>query len=100
MPIFGLIILLFAVIFPRAFLFALWLLTDWFNGMFANWLAPLLGFIFMPYTLLWYTLVFNVLGNSWGPIEFVLMVLAIAADLSAWGWFGDRGDHVHEVVHH
>jgi hypothetical protein len=35
----------------------LWLFSDWFHGLFASALWPVLGFVLLPTTLLWYTAV-------------------------------------------
>ena len=45
------LLLIIALAAPRLLVFALWL-TGWFNGVFPNILWPLLGFIFLPTTLL------------------------------------------------
>ena len=77
-----LLILLFGVLVPRLTIVALWLLTNWFQGMFTTWLMPALGFIFLPTSLLWYSAVHNWFGGEWGPVPIVGLVVAVLLDLA------------------
>jgi hypothetical protein len=79
MPCF-LVLLAFAT--PRLVVALLWLFSHWFEGLFSSALWPILGFVFLPTTLLWYTAVLHWFGGQWtlGPI--VGLVLAILIDLS------------------
>jgi hypothetical protein len=77
-----LLILLVGLLLPRVTIVALWLLTNWFQGMFANWLMPALGFIFLPTSLLWYSAVQHWFGGNWDIIPIVGMVVAILLDLA------------------
>lgn len=76
------VILLLALIVPRLSIFLLWLFTGWFNGIFNSVLWPVLGFIFMPATLLWYTVVYNWFDNNWTLVPIIGIVIAILIDLS------------------
>ena len=79
---------LFAIlglIFPRIAALILYFFTAWFTGVFATVLWPVLGFIFAPYTLLWYSVVINWYGGSWGTLQLVVLVIAVIADLSSSG---------------
>jgi hypothetical protein len=73
--------LLFALIAPRLVMILLWFFSHWFDGIFTNLLWPIIGFIFLPTTLLWYTVVFNWYDNSWGTVQFVVLVIALLVDL-------------------
>jgi hypothetical protein len=75
------IFLIFALITPRVIIILLWLTTNWFEGIFSNLLWPIIGFIFLPTTLLWYTAVYNWYDNSWGTMQVVLLVVALIIDL-------------------
>jgi hypothetical protein len=75
------LLLLIALIAPRVLVFALWLI-GWFQGVFPSIMWPLLGFIFLPMTLLWYTTVAHMYHGEWGPFQFIVMVIAIAIDVS------------------
>ena len=58
-----------AVSFPRVGLLCLWLFTPLVNAAFNNnWLWPLLGLVFLPFTTLMFALVVGPLGptNFWG----------------------------------
>lgn len=76
-----LIILLFGLFLPRVVVLLLWLLTNWFQGMFATVLWPVLGFIFLPATLLWYSIVHNWLGGHFGIVSLLGFVIAFLLDV-------------------
>jgi len=67
---------------PRFIVFVLWLFTHWFRGVFSTSLMVLLGFIFLPTTLLWYTAVQHWFGGQWTFWPIVGMVIALSIDLS------------------
>ena len=67
---------------PRLAIVLLWLLTGWFHGVFAGILWPLLGFFFLPTTLLWYSAVHHWFGGHWSLIPLAGLVVAILIDLS------------------
>lgn len=97
MPILILLLVL-AVLLPRVTIAVLWFLTGWFTGVFATVLWPLLGFIFLPYTLLWYSVVVNLFGGVWGPFQIIGAILAVALDLSSsgYGYTGYRRTYIVE----
>ncbi|HET7583837.1 MAG TPA: hypothetical protein VFK13_02965 [Gemmatimonadaceae bacterium] len=74
--------LLLALIAPRVIIVLLWFFTTWFNGIFTTILWPVLGFIFLPTTLLWYTAVQHWYGGQWGTVPIVGIVIALLIDLS------------------
>lgn len=71
-----------ALIAPRLTIIVLWLLTHWFRGIFDSALWPILGFIFMPMTLLWYTAVQHWFGGAWTFWPIVGVVIAVLIDIS------------------
>ncbi len=71
---------LIALATPRLLVFLLWLFTHWFRGMMGLWL--ILGFIFLPTTLLWYTAVQHWFGGQWTLWPIVGLVLALMIDVS------------------
>ena len=79
MPCLGVI---FALVTPRFLILILWLLTGWFKGIFTTALWPVLGFLFLPTTLLWYTAVQNWWGGHWGVLQIIGLVFAIMTDMS------------------
>ncbi|HEV2148630.1 MAG TPA: hypothetical protein VGR37_14595 [Longimicrobiaceae bacterium] len=74
-----------ALLVPRGLILGLWLLTDWFRGMFDTPLWPVLGFLFLPTTLLWYSAVQHWFGGEWGPAAIVGLVVALLIDVSPGG---------------
>jgi hypothetical protein len=76
------VIALIALAIPRGVILGLWFLTDWFDGMFDTLLWPILGFIFLPTTLLWYTAVQHWFGGEWGLWAIAGIVVTLLIDLS------------------
>lgn len=68
---------------PRFVAAVLWLTTSWFDGIFETRLWPILGFLFLPLTLLWYTVVVHWFGGQWGVLQLIILVIAIVTDLSS-----------------
>lgn len=67
---------------PRVVILLLWLLTGWFHGVFSGILWPVLGFLFLPTTLLWYSAVQHWFGGHWGLWPVIGLVIALLIDLS------------------
>jgi len=79
----GCLITLAGLIAPRVVLAVLWIFTGWFNNMFDNYFLPILGFVLLPYSLLWYSAVMNWYGGEWGFLQIVVMIVAVLTDLGA-----------------
>ncbi len=84
----GCFVVLLALIAPRVVLFFVWILTPYVSRAFHNGLIwPLLGFIFLPFTTLAYSLVWTpgigVTGWAW-----IWVALAFILDLS---WHSGSG---------
>ena len=79
MPCFAVLIALMA---PRFLIVLLWLFTSWFRGIFDTALWPVLGFVFLPMTLLWYTAVQNWWDGQWGLVQIIGIIIALMIDLS------------------
>jgi hypothetical protein len=71
-----------ALVAPRLVVALLWFFTRWFQGIFPSELWPILGFIFLPTTLLWYTAVQHWWGGVWTLWPIVGLVVALAIDVS------------------
>ena len=71
-----------ALIMPRGLILGLWFFSDWFDGLFDSLLWPILGFIFLPTTLLWYSAVQHWFGGEWGVWPIVGIVVALLIDTS------------------
>jgi len=70
---------------PRLAVALLYFFTRWFEGLFDTLLWPILGFIFLPTTLLWYTAVQHWFNGQWTLWPVVGLVLALMIDLSPAG---------------
>ncbi len=73
---------LFAVLalaMPRLVVVLLWLFSGWFTGVFSTVLWPVLGFFFLPTTLLWYSAVQHWFGGNWTlwPVAGIIVALVI-----------------------
>ncbi len=71
-----------ALFVPRLVVAVLWFFSHWFDGLFDTLLWPVLGFLFAPTTLLWYSVVENVYGGAWNTLQIVVLVVALMLDLS------------------
>jgi hypothetical protein len=82
MPCFFAIIALMA---PRIVVALLWFFSRWFEGLFPTLLWPILGFLFLPTTLLWYSAVQRWFGGQWTLWPIVGIVIALLIDVSPAG---------------
>lgn len=74
-----------AFFFPRITIILLALLSDYIGRAFNHeWLWPVLGFFFMPYTLLAYAFAKNANGSVDG-LYMVLVIVAVLVDLGVIG---------------
>jgi hypothetical protein len=72
----------FALATPRLVIALLWLFTRWFSGLFSTPLWPVVGFVFLPTTFLWYTAVLHWFGGQWTLWPIVGLVIALIIDVS------------------
>jgi hypothetical protein len=77
-----LLLALLALLAPRIAIVLLWISTTWFDGLFTSSLWPILGFVFLPTTLLWYTVVLHWFGGVWSLWTIVGLVIALIIDVS------------------
>ena len=70
---------------PRLVIAVLWFFTTWFKGLFDTPLWPILGFVFLPTTLLWFTAVQRWFGGEWTLWPIVGLVFALMIDVSPAG---------------
>lgn len=70
---------------PRLLVALLWFFSRWFEGVFTSILWPILGFTFLPTTLLWYTAVHRWFQGQWTLWPIVGLVVALMIDLSPAG---------------
>jgi hypothetical protein len=71
-----------ALMMPRFLIAILWFFTGWFRGVFDTMLWPVLGFFFLPTTLLWYSAVQQWFGGEWTFWPVAGIVIALMIDLS------------------
>ena len=70
--------------FPRVAIILLYLFTNFFTGVYASVLLPLLGFLFLPFTLIAYTFLTNM--HQPHDITFlVVLFIAVIVDLGLLG---------------
>ena len=76
-----LLIIILALLIPRVTIALVWLFTNWFQGLFQIVLWPILGFILLPTTLLWYSAVQRWFNGQWGIIPIAGLVIAVIIDI-------------------
>lgn len=76
------LLVIFALATPRLVIALFWFFTTWFRGMFDTPLWPILGFVFLPTSLLWYTAVQRWFGGQWTLWPIVGLVIALMIDVS------------------
>lgn len=74
------VLLLIALFLPRLVIVLLWLFSSWLTVV-PHWIFGIIGFLIFPYTLLWYAAVEQWFGGTWGPLQIIILVLAVIADL-------------------
>jgi hypothetical protein len=88
-----LVLIVFGAIAPRVVIAILWFFSHWFTGLFDSIMWPILGVIFLPTTLIWYSIVHNWFDGHWGTVPIIGLVIALAIDVSpARGGFRNRRD--------
>jgi hypothetical protein len=70
---------------PRLVIAVLWFFTGWFKGLFDTPLWPILGFVFLPTSFLWFTAVQRWFGGEWTLWPIVGLVIALMIDVSPAG---------------
>ena len=76
-----LLIGLIALFIRRVVVAILFFFTQWFSGI-DSLLLLILGFLFLPTTLLWYSAVQHWFNGQWGIWPIVGVVIAILMDVS------------------
>ncbi len=77
----GCLLALLAAISPRLVIFLLWIFTDRLTVAFRSGWEGVLGFIFLPYTTLFYALVYAP-GKGVDAFGWVIVALGVLLDLS------------------
>jgi hypothetical protein len=76
------LVALLALATPRLLILILYFFTTWFSGLFPSALWPIVGFLLLPTTLLWYSAVQHWFGGLWTLWPIVGLVVAVLIDLS------------------
>jgi len=84
----GCFIFLMALIGPRVALFFVWAFTNFVDRAFDNWIVPVLGFVFLPWTTLVYSLAYDGVGVS--PLGWLFVAMGLMADISSYAYSGRR----------
>ena len=69
---------------PRLVLVFLWLFTNAVNNAFSSLLLPLVGIIFLPFTTLFYVLVYSTAHNGPTAAGWVLVFIGFLLDLGSY----------------
>ena len=75
---------LLAIAFPRVAIVLLWLFTNFFTGIYHGIIIPVLGFLFLPLTLIVYTY-FQRTHQPMTTVELVFLFVAVIIDLGLVG---------------
>jgi len=73
------------VAFPRVAIVLLYLFTNFFSGVFNTILIPILGFLFLPLTLIAYTYIHNAHMAIQDVTSLVILFIAVILDLGLVG---------------
>ena len=76
---------LLAVAFPRIAIVLLWFFTSFFHGVYRDLIIPVLGFIFLPLTLIVYTYLRNIHAAVNSTQSLVFLFIAVVLDLGLIG---------------
>ncbi len=74
-----------AIAFPRVAIVLLWLFTNFFTGVYNNIVIPVLGFIFLPLTLIVYTYLQRTHPGVMGTQDLIFLFIAVILDLGLIG---------------
>ena len=69
---------------PRIVLVGIWIFGDRVDLAFGSWIWPLLGLLFLPWTTLFYVLMWSAVGGVSGA-EWLLVALGVALDVGTYG---------------
>ena len=86
----GCLLALLAAISPRLALFVLWVFTDRLTVAFRSGWEGLIGFLLLPYTTLFYALVYAP-GKGVDGFGWIIVALGVLLDLGAVLFSGRRG---------
>jgi len=80
----GCFVVLFALISPRLALFFILIFSDWVGQALDGWVVPVLGFFFLPWTLLAYIVMWQVSPHGVGGFDWFIVAFAFVVDIAAY----------------
>jgi hypothetical protein len=82
----------FGLFVPRVVTIFLWIFTDYVSRAFSSFIWPLLGIIVLPFTTMFYVLVYSVADHGPTGLGWALVFLGLLLDLSSYssGYRGRR----------
>ena len=83
MCVFGCLVAFTASFAPRLILILAWIFSPRWNVVFDNWLMPLLGIIFLPYTTIMYLLAWSP-GVGIAGWDWMWIIMGVLLDI--WKW--------------
>jgi hypothetical protein len=75
---------LFALISPRLALFVVWIFSDWLERAYDDWIVPLLGFFFLPWTTLAYAAMWVSGRAGVDGFEWFIVIFAFVVDIGSY----------------
>ena len=82
---------LLAIAFPRVAIVLLWLFSNFFAGVYHSVILPVLGFLFLPLTLIVYTYLQKTYTGPLGTQQLIFLLIAVVLDLGLVGGGTFRG---------
>lgn len=81
-----------AAFFPRLAIIGLWILTPLVSRAFSGIILPILGVLFLPYTTLFYILVYSPETelSIWAILFVIVGFIFDLGSYAGGGWFGRR----------
>jgi hypothetical protein len=89
----GCLLAMTAAFAPRVVLVLMWIFGWRVSAAFNNFLVPLLGLIFLPYTTIMYVLVWSPAAGVAGW-DWVWVLLGVALDIMKWGQIANKRKQV------
>ncbi|MBN8865990.1 MAG: hypothetical protein J0H98_00395 [Solirubrobacterales bacterium] len=80
----GCFVVLFALISPRLALFFILIFSDWIGQALDGWVVPVLGFFFLPWTLLAYVVMWQVHPLGVNGFDWFIVAFAFVVDIAAY----------------
>ena len=80
----GCLVPLLALIWPRLALFVILLFSGWIGEALDGWIVPVLGFFFLPWTLLAYVVMYQVSPLGVNGFDWFIVGFAFVVDIATY----------------